>query len=392
MKLYVPTNWQHDCIRRIKRPSVVAVFGKLDKDFAGGGRPSCAFLPLSRQNAINHVQAIHKEGLKFYYLMNASCLGNKEWTISGHAKLKELLSWIIELKADGIVVANPYIFQYARKKYPSLEVSVSCLANVNSVEKAKYWDDLGASMITVSQVEVNRNFRLLEQMRRHTKCGLQILVNDNCLADCPIFFYHTNVTAHASQQGAHSQIVMFDYCKLFCRSRMLSEPVNFIRNSWIRPEDLKYYEDIGIDRFKIVDRTMTTDALERIVDAYECRSYKGNLFDLLLSPEKSLWLTKGGLLHKLKYFAHPFAVNIIKTYKNKNLADAFNVYIDNAQLDGFMDHFLKHDCRYTSCSECGYCQKIADKVVKIDEGLRQKAVQRYNSFLKEIVSGGIFEY
>ncbi len=391
MKLYVPTNWEGDLVERIKQPSVEAVFGKLDKDFSGGGRPSCALVGVSRAAAIKHVEQIHQAGLRFYYLMNASCLGNKEWTRAGHKRLNDLLYWIAELKADGIVVASPHVLQLIRKNFPRFEVSVSCFANVNSVERAKFWEGMGASMITLSQVEVNRNFKLLEQIRKNVTCGLQLLVNDNCIADCPIFFYHNNTSSHASQDGAGNKPFMFDYCRLTCRHRMFSEPMNFIRSAWIRPEDLKVYENIGIDRFKIVDRTMTTDALAGIVRAYSTRSHKGNLFDLFMTPSKSLWLKRDSFWHKFRYFFHPRAVNLVKLYQNRGLRDDLEVYIDNTLLEGFIDHFLMEDCRYKSCASCGYCQHIADKVVRIDPEHRRKVTHNYGKFLDQINSGEIFQ-
>lgn len=392
MKLTVPTNWQSGLIKKIKKPGVDIVYGKLDKDFPGGGRPSCVQLNVTKAKAKSDIDEIHKEGLKFYYLLNASCIGNSEYTKAGQKALHKLLDWLSEAEVDGVVVAIPYLFRIIKRKFPHFKISVSCFANVNSIEKAIFWEDLGASVITLSQVELNRDFRLLRKIREDVNCELQLIVNDNCIQGCPKFFYHNNVTSHASQTANRSGAFMFDYCRITCRCKKITEPVNFIRGVWIRPEDLQVYENIGIDRFKLVDRSMHSDALALIVDAYSKRSYKGNLYDLFINPSKSLWLKRSSFFHKLKYFFHPFAVNIFKMAKNRVLTKEVEVYIDNTQLDGFINHFLKEDCRYKSCEDCGYCQEIAKKVVKIDPKYRQKAIERYNEFLSEIVSGEIFKY
>lgn len=392
MEFSVPTNWQSDLIKRIKKPGVTKIYGKLDRDFVGGGRPSCILNKVTRSKIKLHVDNIHKEGLKFYYLLNSSCLGNLEWTSAGHRELTKLLTWLLDIKIDGVVVANPYIAQHIRAKYPHLEISVSCFANVNSVEKAKFWEDLGASVITLPPVELNRDFRLLRKIRENIKCQLQLIVNDNCLFNCPLFIYHNNLTSHASQSKGKVGIFMFDYCFLMCKYLRIKEPANFIRAAWIRPEDLGVYENIGVDKFKIVDRGMHTDAIALIVDAYSKRSYKGNLYDLFNNPSTSLWLNKPSFLHKFKYFFHPFTVNLFKLYKNKKVVQNIKVFIDNTKLDGFIDYFFNNECRYNSCLECGYCKKVVREVLKIDPNFREKAIEDYGNFINEIISGGIFKY
>jgi collagenase-like PrtC family protease len=319
-------------------------------------------------------------------------MGNLEFTRNGNKNLNKLLLWLLDIPIDGVVVSNPYLVQYIRKKYQNLEISVSCFANVNSVEKARFWEDLGVTVITLSQVELNRNFKMLQKIRESVECELQLIVNDNCIYDCPVFFYHNNLTSHGSQIQSRLGTFMFDYCFLNCRYRMISEPENFIRAVWIRPEDLSIYEKVGINKFKLIDRGMHTEAIGLIIDAYSQRSYKGNLYDLFNSASKSLWLKKPSFFHKVKYFFHPFTVNIFKMFKHRKIVKDIEVYIDNTKLDGFINFFFNNDCRYVSCKDCGYCRKVAEEAVKINRQYRQKAVEDYKRFINEIVSGGIFTY
>jgi collagenase-like PrtC family protease len=319
MKLTVPTNWENDLIKKIKKPYVDTVYGKLDSDFIGGGRASCVLLKQGRNYVKSYIADIHKEGFRFHYILNASCMGNREWTRKGQKEITALLDWLSETNVDGVIVTSPYILQLVKKRYSKFEISVSCFANVNSVEKAKFWQDLGASIITLSQTELNRNFKLLEEMRKKIDCDLQLIANDGCISDCPISFYHNNTSSHSSQIHSILGSFMFDYCSLMCRYRKIKQPVNFIRGTWIRPEDMSIYENIGFDRFKLADRTMDTEHLAVIINAYSKRSYKGNLYDLITSSSKSLWIKKAGLLHKLKYFFHPLSINLIKFVQNRKL-------------------------------------------------------------------------
>ncbi len=392
MKLIIPTNWDDDLINVARRPEVHAVYGKLDRDFVGGGRPSSMFGRVSRKTAAAHIARLKAENKKFYYLLNSACLGNREWTISGNRRLNGLLDWISSAQAAGIAVASPYLAQYARKNYPALELSASVLAGVNSVEKAKYWEGLGASVITLNHTELNRDFRLLEKIRKNVKCALQLLVNDNCLLNCPLFSYHHNVIAHASQTSESLGRYTFDYCRLTCRQMMLADTTNFIKAAWIRPEDLKAYEDIGIDHFKLVDRTMNTESLERATAAYASRSYKGNLFDLFTNTSRLNWSKVSGFSHKFKYYFHPLSLNVFRLFGKRGVAKDLEVHIDNSKLDGFIEFFRNTDCRAMSCSECGYCAKIAEKAVRIPPAHRKEMLGVHDGFLSEIISGDILRY
>ncbi|MBU1864203.1 MAG: U32 family peptidase [Candidatus Omnitrophica bacterium] len=392
MKLTVPTNWDDALIERIKKTDVGTLYGKLYTDIVGGGRPSFILPKIKKRKAKAHIENIHKAQLQFYYLLNASCMGNREWTRSGQKKLDALLKTLSEFNIDGVVIALPYLLQYIKKRYPHLKVSVSCFANVNSVEKAKWWDSLGVSTITLSQVEVTRNFKLLEQIRKHVHCELQLLANDHCIHDCPLFYYHNNATSHSSCSNDSSAHFMFDYCRLLCRSRRIANKAMFIRSNWIRPEDIRLYENVGIDSIKLVDRTMSTDALTLIINAYADRSYKGNLYDLLGSPSKSLWLKKSNFISKLLYFFRPHKINIFKLWRYRNIIKDIDVYIDNTKLEGFIDRFFTEDCRYKSCDDCGYCQKIADEVITINTDFQEEVLKGYYAFIDEIESGKIFNY
>jgi len=393
MKLAVPTNWQPDLVKRIKKPGVDVVYGKLNSDFVGGGRPACTSPEVRMQEAKKHVKEIHDNGLKFNYLLNAACLGNHEWTIRGQRRLRKLLTWLTDIKADGVVVSVPYLAQFIRKNYPHFTIVASCLALVDSVEKAIFWEDLGANVITMSQHEMTRDFKLLREIKSHVKCELQLIVNDNCIKDCPFYIYHHNLIAHSSQNFRPAGIFVFDYCRFFCRYKILSEPGSFIKAAWIRPEDISVYEGVGINRFKVVDRNMTSDAISFITDAYSKRSYNGNLYDLFGNPSKSLWFKKFDPVHRLKYFFHPFKLNVFKLMKMGAVLKDLEVFIDNTKLGGFIDYFLKNEsCRYKACSECGYCKNIEESVVTIAPGYREEIASQYGHFIDESVSGAIFKY
>lgn len=392
MKFSVPVNWQDGLIAKINKKDVEELYGKLDADFVGGGRASSVVTPVSKKKAAAYIKEAHKNDLKFNYLLNAACMDNREWQRRGQKKLKDILSWLISVKVNSVTITIPYLLELIKKQYPQLKVCVSTQAGVDTIERAKYWVDLGADEITLSFVDVNRNFHLLREIRKNVKCKLKLIANLDCLYQCPFYKYHANLNSHASQSGHFTRGFMIDYCYLNCSYKRLKNPVEFIRSPWIRPEDIHYYKDIGIDKIKFVNRAMTTEKICLVVNAYTDRHYDGNLLDLFSAPAKNIAHTRSDCFRKLKYFLRPFSINLFRLYKGRELFLNREVYIDNRALDGFLEHFLKEDCCLKSCESCGYCKDAAKKAVKISPGYQNNSIRRYKDFLDDLTSSRMFKY
>ncbi|MBM3251392.1 MAG: hypothetical protein FJZ11_01245 [Candidatus Omnitrophica bacterium] len=387
MKFSVPFNGQSDLLRSLNKEKITEIYGKLTQDFLGGGRASCINPYVSKNKISSCVKEAHKSGLSFNYLLNASCLGNKEWTRSGQNTLRNLLDWLSGIDVDTICISSPYLMRIIKKRYP-FKITVSSITQIRSVAQAVEWEELGADEIALSQIDLNRNFPLLREIRKNVKCKIKLVANEDCFFHCPNYFYHANVSAHASQNTLGDYFL--DYCRIACRLKRISDPVNFIRASWIRPEDVAYYAEAGVDVLKIIDRGMTTEAIVRISNAYTNNRYDGNLLDLLPHPSINLAVTKSDKISKIKYFFKPLYINVFKLYGVKSIMNDFDIYIDNRALDGFIEFFLKDNCELKSCRECGYCANIAKKVVKINKKSAENTQQLHRAFLDKLISGDIF--
>ena len=396
MKFFVATNWDNDLISGINTESVEELYGKLASDFVGGGRPSYRLPHITKRQAQTHIQQIHKRGMKFNYVLNASCLGNKELTIPGQRQLHRLLDWLVDIRVDSVTVTLPYLMQLIKRQYPQFKVYVSNFAGVNTIRKAKYWENAGADGITLDFTKTQRNFPLLEVIRKNVKCKLQVFANVHYTYGCPLISFHPNYSSHASQSTHPSRGFMIDYCLLNCLKRKIADPAEIIRAVWIRPEDVHYYEEIGIDRMKLVGRGWLTDALLRVVDAYTNQHYEGNLMDLIYPHVGKTIFTESKIsriCRGLRYFFRPFSANIFKLRKIEGLVSGgLPFYIDNRALDGFLKYFLKEDCSLKSCEDCGYCKEVAERVVKVDIERQRKLISRYDNFLDELISSEMFKY
>jgi hypothetical protein len=381
MKFSVPTNWQEDLLDIYAHPLVLEVYGKLAEDFIGGGRPAYSLSGIFRRRAARYVKNIHKGNSEFNYLLNSSCMAGREFTRSGKKKIFRLLDWLVSIGTDSVTVSLPYLAELIKNNYPVLKIKVSVMAHVDSLEKAKFWESQGAESITLLHTKINRDFKLLKQIRNNIKCKLQLIANNHCLYGCHLEDSHELFASHSSQTGYYGGNFSLDYCYLTCRYQKLKKPELLISSPWIRPEDVRFYEEIGIDSIKVVDRRMPSPELIKIINAYITGKYEGNLIDLFPNLGGFSFVNLSNILLKLKYFLYPFQTNIFLLKKMKKLLEKLEIFIDNRSLDGFLDFFLTHDCGDIACDECGYCRNVAVRVVRIDRQYQNRLCQEYGKFL-----------
>lgn len=389
MRFSVATNWEHRLIQQTASEKVTEFFGKLAHDDVGGGRAAFLIPPVSRKHAAEHVRVAHQQGKKFNYLLNATCLGNMEWTMAGQRKIRRLLDWLSEVGVDSVTVSIPYLVELIKESYPQLKVGISTQVGINNERRARFWEELGADKLCLSFVDINRNFSALERIRQGVSCELQLIANLLCLYGCPFYAYHSDLNAHASQSHHRLKGFVTDYCSLKCTHRRFANPVEFVRAPWIRPEDIHHYEGLGIDSLKLVDRGMTTEALLKIIEAYTRGRHRGDLMELMPHPSKNIMFQRSSLAHKARYFLRPGLVNVLRFAKGRDLFAGAEVRIDNQKLDHFLQFFLHNDCSKLSCAKCTHCEETAAQAVTSDSAGQARRIDHY---LAELISGRMFRY
>jgi len=378
MKLSIPTNWQPDLLSKINKSKTTEIYGKLDCDPIGGGRPSFTLPFVDKRRVKEYIFKVHQYGLKFNYLLNAVCLGNIEWSVAGQKRIRGFLDWLTAIRVDAVTVSIPYLLELIKKRYPHFETKVSVCAAVCDPLQAKYWEDMGADTITLSPWAVNRSFKTLREIRQAVRCKLQVYANTRCLSGCPSVQYHYSSHSHSSRMNDRESII--NYCRFSCNYLILKQPWRLIAACWIRPEDLPHYEKAGINSVKLSDRSMRTEQIQRIVEAYTMEKYGGNLMDLLyIIPAKKLAIGKRR--------------NINVPRLNK-LLDQMPVndptFLDNGKLEGFLNFFIEGKCSRINCGGCGYCRDIANKVLYVPDDYRSKLISIYEDLLKSIIDGEMF--
>lgn len=398
MKLSVACNWDKALVEGLSSyKEVDSVFAKLSSDALGGGRSSFVIPKLSRKATEDYIKYTQARGIKFYYLYNGACLGGMEFSKSGRKRLLHELDWAAcKAGVDGITVATNYLFKLARKRHPKLKVGIGIFMRMyEQFDRFKYFEDLGASWIVVN-FNANRDFKLLEKLKKTIKrCQLHLFVNNICLYLCPHFLYHPNVLSHSSQLRNSSCKVCVDYHTWTCNKMKLDDPSELLKSRWIRPEDLKIYEDLGYEYFKLTDRSRATPWLLRATDAYVNRRYDGDLSDIL-----SLEIP-GDEKNIQQEINRNFRKQLLTYCKSDRvwLKGSFGwgkygrPYIDNNKLNGFLNikFFSKHNCLIEDCDKCGYCKRWSNRVICFkNEEYHQKLRMIIGESISEFLHNNIF--
>jgi collagenase-like PrtC family protease len=375
IRFYVATNWDPNLIDELAKFPVVDLYGTAPKSIVGGGRPFFLLKDANEEEIAEYINKAHKKKMTFSYALNAPCMNNMEYDPHYHKELLKLLQWISDIGADSVIVSIPFLIQLIKEQFPKLKVRVSTVSHVNSVNRAKFYESLGADEIT-TDVMINRDFKTLEKMRKAVKCKIVLLCTDGCLYQCPFRLYHYNILGHASQAYQQFECHYIDTCILNCSSIKYSNPTEVIKCRWIRPEDLSHYEAIGINSFKIAGRAMPTSWIVRSVKAFSSRKYEGNLSDILEGFQISF-----GDIQENDPVAG-FRQTIGKESKSK-------LFIDNTKLDGFIDFFKEQNC-VAMCGDCNYCTEWAKKAVHLDKEESAKYVQSLQRYMKDILTSREF--
>jgi collagenase-like PrtC family protease len=337
MRLHVPHPGHFEALQEIIEvkeadglDEVSEVYMAGAPEVIGSGRATLHSARISDIKA--QTEYAHQHDIKLNIVINPSCLGGYHLTHEGY----KLFTWYFEelnkAEVDGVTVAEPYLLELLRE-YP-METVVSCIAHVDSPQRAEFFEGLGADTIAVD-TNINRNFTIIEAILKAVRCKIKVLVNEGCLYKCPFRHAHFNLFSHITSSrsplmGAQSPNIFSDYYFDKCISIRVRDPSQLIRSPWIRPEDLKEYEALGIDNFKIAGRANAVNWIINCMRAYARRSYTGNLLELIDCPAE--------------------------------LSYTFD--LDNARLEGCIQQWQK--CRKI-CESCHYCDELTTNVVKVQK-------------------------
>lgn len=260
-------------------------------------RDSKSRLSLTRTEAVQFNQHIHKNGLKFSYLLNAPYTLDSERKV----QLSEYLDWIVnDFKADSLTISSLDLMRFVRESHPDVGIKVSTIAGLLTAADLNDYLSINPEKIVMHH-DANRNFYELSKVIEKTNplnIGIELMTTESCIRGCHRRDNHYT-TISKGRPDLHFHMV--------CNSQKISYPAEFLNANLIRPEDILFYEEMGIRSFKITGRSRDPNKMPKVLEAHLSRSYEGNL------------------------------INLTGIDPNLN-AESF-VYINNKALDGFIENF-----------------------------------------------------
>jgi collagenase-like PrtC family protease len=291
------------------------------------------------------VDKIHNEGIRVNLVFNSTCEGIEWYSTKIVNSTMEYLRQVHEgLGVEAITIANPLYISKVRERFPNIEICASVLGDIDCLQRAVIYKKAGADVIT-PDININRDLKLLKEIKEVTGAELKLMVNEGCLYKCPFRKFHFNDTSHVSKgvSKVGFDLPFADFLGA-CNSEISEDHSQILKSCWIRPEDTRKYSEIT-SFFKIVGRSQERSKIIRATIAYLEESWGGDLLDILCA-------SIGG-----------FSLN-------------YGAYLHNKSLDKYKFFERVTACGYR-CGQCSYCKDLADELIEIGVHTAEKTRDRF---------------
>lgn len=244
-------------------------------------RPAPEFTPELKERLYLDLRFCRGKGILLDTLFNCNCYG--DIAISG--ELADFAERVLgEMDAEGlfpdiVTTTSPFLATIFRRRFPSLKLRLSVNMRVHGTVGLEPIMDLFDSFY--ASRERHRELDWLAALSKWAKENGKILgmqANSGCIRQCPFQQFHDNMHGHnriaQSKEGEKFGFSVFLCKENYARGRY----EDFLRSTWIRPEDLPEYEEL-VDVVKLATRRHPHPV--EILDAYATYSHDGNLADLM---------------------------------------------------------------------------------------------------------------
>jgi collagenase-like PrtC family protease len=343
--------------RRYPDARVVETYGSITRGvYFSSGRLARQMTEADLFDLHDYIRYAQTKDIGFNYTMNAPFLHNREFTQQGIKEIKIFLGQLYEAGVRELTVTLPSLMELIQSTDYDFTIKASCICQITNPSRALFYKNLGVKRMVVDE-SINRDFKNLENIRKAFGDQVEVIANQVCDLNCVYRMFHYNMISGEPEGSVNETGV--DFYEHRCVLQQFKNRYNLLKLSWIRPEDLHYYTDIGIHYFKLQGRhtfVKKGDPL-RTVECYFKESHDGNLMDLL---------------------------TMFATMNN------FKVHVDNKKLAGFLKPFVEKEnfCRH-NCTDCKYCEAFARRAIDLEGAdeiieMARQFYDRYDRYKKLI--------
>ena len=222
---------------------------------------------------------LKSQHIKLNLLLNANCYGPQSLSVHFKNCICSLIDYLCETTGlDVVTTTSLFVASTVKKHFSGLDVRASVNMRIGTVNAMKMVATCFDSFYL--QREFNRDFARIAEMKNWAENNgkkLHILANSGCINFCPGQIFHDNLVAHEREISGMRNVADWNPCVCW---NYLPEQNNWpvlLQNSWIRPEDLVFYEQL-FPWVKLSTRMHANP--KRVIRAYQDRKFVGNLLDL----------------------------------------------------------------------------------------------------------------
>ena len=294
-------------------------------------RPAPEFTPEVRERMFADLMWCRENGILLDALFNCNCYGDNaispELADFVEATLRDMNGR--GLFPDIVTTTSPFIATVLRQRFPQVKIRWSVNIRVHGTVGFECVDELFDSFY--ASRERHRDIAYMKELSEWARSRGKVLgmqANSGCLRQRPFQQFHDNLHGHnrIRQSGVGAK---FDFSVFRCRTNYARRNwEDFIRATWIRPEDVPAFEPY-VDVVKLATRRHRFPV--KVLNAYASYSYDGNLLDLMDPVHSDLFAPR---VIDNKSFPEDFA-STVAACANAN------------------------DCRH-----CGRCAAVLERVMK----------------------------
>lgn len=278
----------------------------------------------------NLVNELKKMNVGFNYTLNSP---NLEGYLVQEKALFLHLKELREMGVENITTTHPILLDALKEM--GFSVSASAVQCISSAPQAIQAERIGFNRIILVE-DLNRNLKAIKDILESISIPTEIIINNLCIMNCPWRMSHYAIDGIRNPEIDRESWNKYNEMMLQCRNRWKEDPANFLKSTWIRPEEIKHYRKLGIKYMKLVGRDWPSERLEKVFKIYFNQAHDGYIFDYL----------RPGYNVKERY-----GINNIK----------------NSDLDSFFNFFFEEGNNCTGlCNKCKHCETFSEELFYVN--------------------------
>jgi len=196
---------------------------------------------------------------------------------------EEFLHKLYDFGVRRITVAHPLIIKIIGKIFPKMKVELSTIYRIQHPRQLYDIKGFNKSFNKICvDIIRNRDYYHLKDMKKYCDeldIEMELLANEFCIYNCVVRdqCYHAHVMNKTVEDTRH-----FNHWPMgYCITKREREPIEWIYATFILPQHMKlYYEEFGIENFKVTGRTAPTPYAKWVAETYLSQEHNGNLLEL----------------------------------------------------------------------------------------------------------------